>query len=102
MGLDSPKDKNLIFIAFDAIEIMMHPLAGYLGRKLSRKDKKEELQPLRKGKIKPLNPLTMLWHTCNIGVTEDLFNVSLASWKNDWFLDLGATRHLNFRRELFE
>jgi len=28
---------------------------------------------------------------CNIGVNEDLFNASLSSWKNDWFLDSGET-----------
>ena len=38
----------------------------------------------------------------NIGVTEDLFNASLASWKNDWLLDLGATCHMTFRRDFFE
>eukprot|EP00253_Pinus_taeda_P036637 PITA_36637 len=38
----------------------------------------------------------------NIGVNEDLFNASLASWKNDWLLDLGATCHMNFKRGFFE
>ena len=31
---------------------------------------------------------------CNIGVNEDLFNASLASRKNDWLLDSGATCHM--------
>eukprot|EP00253_Pinus_taeda_P028857 PITA_28857 len=39
---------------------------------------------------------------CNIRVNEDLFNASLASWKNDWFLDSGATCHVTFRRDFFE
>ena len=39
---------------------------------------------------------------CNIGVTRDLFNASLASWKNDWLLDLGETFHMNFRRDCFK
>jgi len=39
---------------------------------------------------------------CNIGVTGDLFNASLASWKNNWLLDSGATCHMTFRRVFFE
>ena len=39
---------------------------------------------------------------CNIGVIEDLFNASLASWKDVWLLDLGATCHMNFQRDFFE
>eukprot|EP00253_Pinus_taeda_P034097 PITA_34097 len=39
---------------------------------------------------------------CNIGVNEDLFNTSLASWKNDWLLDSGATCHMNHRKDFFE
>ncbi len=39
---------------------------------------------------------------CNIGVNEDLFNASLASWKNDWFLDSGATYHMTHRKDFFE
>jgi len=39
---------------------------------------------------------------CNIGVKEDLFNASLASWKNDWLINSGATFHMNFRRDFFE
>jgi len=31
---------------------------------------------------------------CNIGVNEDLFNASLASWKTNWLLDSGATCHM--------
>lgn len=38
----------------------------------------------------------------NIGVSEDLLNDSLVSWKNAWFLDSGATCHMSFRRDLFE
>jgi hypothetical protein len=39
---------------------------------------------------------------CNIGVTEDLFNTSFASWGDAWLLDTGATSHMTFRRDLFE
>ena len=39
---------------------------------------------------------------CNIGVNEDLFNASLASSKNDWLLDLGATCHMTHRKDCFE
>eukprot|EP00253_Pinus_taeda_P028394 PITA_28394 len=39
---------------------------------------------------------------CNIGVNEDLFNTSLASWKNDWLLDSGATCHMTDRKDFFE
>ena len=39
---------------------------------------------------------------CNIGVNEDLFNTSLASWKNDWLLDSGATCHMTHRKDFFE
>ena len=38
----------------------------------------------------------------NIGTIEDLFNASLASWKNDWLLDSGETCHMNFKRDFFE
>ena len=38
----------------------------------------------------------------NIGVNEDLFNASLASWKNDWLLDSRETCHMTFRRIFFE
>eukprot|EP00253_Pinus_taeda_P014298 PITA_14298 len=38
----------------------------------------------------------------NIGVNEDLFNASLASWKNDWLLDSGATCHMTHRKDFFE
>jgi hypothetical protein len=33
---------------------------------------------------------------CNIGVTEDLFNTSFASWGDAWLLDTGATSHMKF------
>eukprot|EP00253_Pinus_taeda_P002429 PITA_02429 len=39
---------------------------------------------------------------CNIGVNEDLFNASLASWKNEWLLDFGATCHMTRRKDFFE
>jgi hypothetical protein len=39
---------------------------------------------------------------CNIGVTKDLFNTSLASWGDSWLLDIGATYHMTFRRDFFK
>eukprot|EP00253_Pinus_taeda_P024998 PITA_24998 len=39
---------------------------------------------------------------CNIGVNEDLFNASLASWKKDWLLDSGETCHVTHRKDFFE
>jgi len=39
---------------------------------------------------------------CNIDVNEDLFNASLASWKNDWFLDSRETCHMTHRKYFFE
>eukprot|EP00253_Pinus_taeda_P032022 PITA_32022 len=39
---------------------------------------------------------------CNIGVNEDLYNASLASWKNDWLLDSGATCHMTHRKDFFD
>jgi hypothetical protein len=38
----------------------------------------------------------------NVGVTEDLFNASLASWGDAWLLDTDATSHMKFRRDFFE
>jgi len=38
----------------------------------------------------------------NIGVNEELFNASLASWKSDWLLDSGETCHMTFTRDFFE
>jgi len=38
----------------------------------------------------------------NIGVNEDLFNASLASLKNDWLLDSGATYHMTHRKDFLE
>jgi hypothetical protein len=39
---------------------------------------------------------------CNIGVTEDLFNTSFASWRDAWLLDTSATYHMTFRRDIYE
>eukprot|EP00253_Pinus_taeda_P003798 PITA_03798 len=55
-----------------------------------------------KGKGKAPESAHYIVAHCNTGVTEDLFNASLASWKDDWLLDSGATCHLTFRRDFFE
>jgi hypothetical protein len=39
---------------------------------------------------------------CNIGINEDLFKTSFASWRDAWLLDTGATCHMNFWRDFFE
>jgi hypothetical protein len=39
---------------------------------------------------------------CNIGINEDLFETSFASWRDAWLLDTSATCQMIFRRELFE
>lgn len=63
-GEDTFKEKNLIFIAYIAIEMdhMMHLHASFLATKLSRKEIKPKVKPMAKRKIKHLNPLTMLCH----------------------------------------
>ena len=52
-----------------------------------------------KGKGKPPEYALYVVAQWNI---KDLFNASLVSWKYAWLLDLGATCHMNFRRNLFE
>jgi hypothetical protein len=39
---------------------------------------------------------------CNIGVTEDIFNTSFASWGDAWLLDIGITSHMTFQRDFFK
>lgn len=55
-----------------------------------------------KGKGKALESAHYVVAHCNIGVTEDLFNASFASWKDDWLLNSRATCHMTFRRDFFE
>jgi len=63
-GVDTFKEKSLIFIAYIAIEMVhvMHPYASFLGTKLSRKEIKPKVKTMTKRKVKHLNSLTMLWH----------------------------------------
>ena len=92
----------MIFIAYVAIEMdTRHPHVNFLGKELRRKEMKPKVEPMTKRKVNHLNLLIMLWHVV-ILETKDLFNASLASWKNDWLLDSGATCHMNFRRDFFE
>ena len=71
-------------------------------------DKIEQQRNQQKGKTddtdkgKALESAHYVVAQCNIGVNEDLFNASLASWKNDWLLDLGATCHMTHRKYFFE
>eukprot|EP00253_Pinus_taeda_P014442 PITA_14442 len=71
-------------------------------------DKIEQKRNQQKGKTddtdkgKALESAKYVVAQCNIGVNEDLFNSSLASWKNDWLLDLKATCHMTHRIFFFE
>eukprot|EP00253_Pinus_taeda_P012451 PITA_12451 len=71
-------------------------------------DKIEQRRNQQKGKIddtdkgKAPESAHYIEAQCNIGVNEDLFNTSLASWKNDWLLDSGATCHMTHRKDFFE
>lgn len=62
-GANISKEKCLIFIAYDAIEMdMMLPHVSCLGTKLSRKEMKKSVKHLVKGKENNPSPLIMLWH----------------------------------------
>ena len=65
-----------------------------------RNQPKDKTKDKEKGKA-PESTHYVLAHY-NIGVNEDLFNASLASWKNDWLLDSGATCHMTHRKYFFE
>src|SRR3982074_1562893 len=71
-------------------------------------DKIEQKRNQQKGKIddtdkgKAPESTHYVVAQCNIGVNEDLFNASLASWKNDWLLDSEATCHMTHRKYFFE
>lgn len=79
---------------------MMLSHVSCLGTKLNRKEMKKKVEHLVKGKETPACAHCVVAH-CNIGVTEDLINASLASWKDAWLLDSGATFHMNFKRDFF-
>ena len=60
---DKLKVKNLIFIAYAAIEIgTMHLHVSCLGTKLSRKEIKKKVKLMTETKVKHLNLLIMLYH----------------------------------------
>ena len=63
-GADTLKEKSQICTAYIAKEMdhTMHPHVSCLGAELSRKEMKEKVKHLTKGKVKHLNPLIMLWH----------------------------------------
>ena len=71
-------------------------------------DKIEQQRNQQKGKTndtdkgKPRESAHYVVAQCNIGVNEDIFNASLASWKNYWLLDSGATCHMTHRKDFFE
>ena len=71
-------------------------------------DKIEQKRNQQKGKIDDIDKGKAPESThyveaqCSIGVNEDLFNASLASWKNDWLIDSGATCHMSHRKYFFE
>jgi hypothetical protein len=68
--------------------------------KQDQKEDKGKASDLVKGKA-PESAHYIVSH-CNIGVTEDLFNTSFASWRDAWLLDIGATCHMTFQRDFFE
>eukprot|EP00253_Pinus_taeda_P026355 PITA_26355 len=65
-----------------------------------RNQQKGKTDDIDKGKA-PKSPHYVVAQ-CNIGVNEDLFNASLASWKTDWLLDSGVTCHMTHRKDIFE
>jgi hypothetical protein len=71
--------------------------------KEDRQNQKEDKgKTLESTKGKALESTHYIVSHCNIGVTEDLFNTSFASWRDAWLLDTGATSHMTFRRDFFE
>jgi len=76
----------------------MQATMGQIGQK--RNKQKGKTDDTDKGKA-PKSTHYILAQ-CNTGVNEDLFNASLASWKNDWLLDSGATCHMTHRKDFFE
>ena len=62
------KEKGLIFIAYDAIEMdMMLPYVSFLGKKSSMKEMKKRVKHLVKGRENHLSPLIMSWHITTLG-----------------------------------
>jgi len=41
---------------------MMHPHVSFLGREVNMKEMKLKVKPMKNGKLKHFNPLTILWH----------------------------------------
>jgi hypothetical protein len=104
-GVDTAKVRDLIFIVIVAERMghMKQRHAESHGRrsKTNRiKKKTSKTSDLEKGKA-PKSSHYIVAH-CNVGVTEDLFNTSFASWTDAWLLDTGATCHMTFRRDFFE
>ena len=76
--------------------------ASYHGTKIEQKrnQQKGKTDDTDKGKAPEFTHY--IEAQCNIGVNEDFFNASLASSKNDWLLDSGATYHMTHRKDFFE
>ena len=55
-----------------------------------------------KDKGKPVESAHSVLAHCNNGVTENLFDVSFTSWRDDWLLDSRATCHMTSRKYFFE
>jgi hypothetical protein len=68
--------------------------------KQDQKEDKGKASDLAKGKA-PESIHYIVAH-CNIGVNEDLFNTSFASWRDAWLFNTGATCHMTFRKDFFE
>lgn len=53
-------------------------------------------------KGKALQSSHYIFSLYNIGVTKDLFHTSLNSQRDTWFLDIGETWHMNFKKDFIE
>ena len=70
--------------------------------KIEQQRKQEKGKTPDRDKGKALESAHHVVAHCNNGVIEDLFDVSFTSWRNDWLLDLGATCHMNFRKDFLK
>jgi hypothetical protein len=76
--------------------------------RVPRQKIKEEIQSQKEYKDRNLERVKGKSHVhyvvshCNVGVTEYLFNTSLASWGDAWLLETDTTSHMIFRRYFFK
>jgi hypothetical protein len=63
---------------------------------------KKEKQEQNEEKGKSHEPPHFVIAHCNIGINEDLFKTSFASWRDVWLFDIGVACHMTFWRDFFE